>query len=1353
MERWVANKFGLFNFWYYEEEEFQLSDGKIIFRGSNGSGKSVTTQSFIPLLLDGDKRPNRLDPFGSNARKIENYLLVDEDEEDRISYLYLEFKKPQANTYITIGMGLRARKGKKLESWYFILKDGRRVNKEVKLYKFSGQKFPLTSKQFENVLGEGNVFTTSQQEYMQKVNEHLFGYSDIDNYKDLLNLLIQLRSPKLSKDFKPTVIYEILKESLNTLSDYDLRAMAEAMDNMDSLNTKLEELRNAIESGNKIKKSLDKYNIKELYNKSYNYSVKAKEMEKLKASITKLKLEYEEKSNRVHSDNEKLKEMNMQLQSAQLKEKELEDNDGFKLRDKITNEENLLKNLEENHLKKKEQSKEKFNTRIDKENKFKKADEGIYKNIKKFNEELDEEEFYKNECYFQHGENLKNIINEKEEYDINYILESVNEHDNLVRSAYNLIVEYESKNNELNHYEEKRDNQLRLVKTKEEKFNETTEYLTNIKSEYIEKINVYINKVVELKIEPDKLTELMKYINEIYEIRNCTIVQDTIKEVGQNIKYDFDEYKLKLEHQISVLKENILELDKKINELVNCEELIDEDENVIKVKKYLKDANIPFEDFYKCINFKNKIDNDIRNNIEGSLFNMGIINSIIVPAKYKEKALNILQGNTYKVVFSDLEEEEKNVFSYFKIEESEFNNIYKEDVTSILKAISTEGKRNGRTYLSIENGFGIGIINGETSKKYVSKYIGIESREHYRKLRINELEIEKEILTKESNKISYSKEILEKRKNTLLNEISEFPKTTDIEENINLIDSCFKELEKEKNELMAIDEKLLEIKDHLDKLNINIFEATEYIKIPKNKSSYEEVMDKINTYRTIINKLKDLYKNIFYDKKTLKDLEDQIEEINYDLDTINWEISEVKDRINEKKNLIQSYKETLKSLDLGEIEKEFEIVTEIVTTYPKKINEKIKLISREETIMTGINKEIIKGEENLIKEHEILNALEEVLNNELKLKYVKEVSELDFKASLKWILNNYDSFKVGNENTLSQLFTTVNNYAGNLSDYNIRVEDIFNNYVEREDNIINDIYIKGSRVDVRVKYNKKDISIYELIDYIENAVEDHNILISSKEREVFEETLINTLSTKINAKIHKAKGWVSQIDELMRNMDTSNGFKLFLKWIPKRAESESELDIRELTEILSTPDFMTEDQREKVSNHFKEKLKKQMRIAKETGSSKVYQSIIKEVLDYRQWFEFELSCSKPLERKKELTNNEFFKLSGGEKAMSMYIPLFAAVNARYNSADKKDCPRIIALDEAFAGVDEENISNMFTLIEGLNLDYVLNSQALWGTYESVKNLSIYELIRQGEDLVLPIKYYWNGKVKTMEMDV
>ena len=85
-DRWIANKFGLFDFWYYDEEEVELSNGKIIFRGTNGSGKSVTTQSFIPLLLDGDKRPSRLDPFGSSPRKIETNLILNVEWNAKLDY-------------------------------------------------------------------------------------------------------------------------------------------------------------------------------------------------------------------------------------------------------------------------------------------------------------------------------------------------------------------------------------------------------------------------------------------------------------------------------------------------------------------------------------------------------------------------------------------------------------------------------------------------------------------------------------------------------------------------------------------------------------------------------------------------------------------------------------------------------------------------------------------------------------------------------------------------------------------------------------------------------------------------------------------------------------------------------------------------------------------------------------------------------------------------------------------------------------------------------------------------------------------------------------------------------------------
>lgn len=79
---WQLNRIGSLDFWYYDEQEFDFLDGRMLLRGANGSGKSVTMQSFIPLLLDGNLRPERLDPFGSRARKMENYLLEEGDERE-----------------------------------------------------------------------------------------------------------------------------------------------------------------------------------------------------------------------------------------------------------------------------------------------------------------------------------------------------------------------------------------------------------------------------------------------------------------------------------------------------------------------------------------------------------------------------------------------------------------------------------------------------------------------------------------------------------------------------------------------------------------------------------------------------------------------------------------------------------------------------------------------------------------------------------------------------------------------------------------------------------------------------------------------------------------------------------------------------------------------------------------------------------------------------------------------------------------------------------------------------------------------------------------------------------------------
>ena len=75
MERWQMNRLGFVNFWVYDIEEFPIYGGRLLLRGANGSGKSITTQSFIPYILDGNRLPSRLDPFGGKERKMDYYLI------------------------------------------------------------------------------------------------------------------------------------------------------------------------------------------------------------------------------------------------------------------------------------------------------------------------------------------------------------------------------------------------------------------------------------------------------------------------------------------------------------------------------------------------------------------------------------------------------------------------------------------------------------------------------------------------------------------------------------------------------------------------------------------------------------------------------------------------------------------------------------------------------------------------------------------------------------------------------------------------------------------------------------------------------------------------------------------------------------------------------------------------------------------------------------------------------------------------------------------------------------------------------------------------------------------------------
>jgi len=236
----------------------------------------------------------------------------------------------------------------------------------------------------------------------------------------------------------------------------------------------------------------------------------------------------------------------------------------------------------------------------------------------------------------------------------------------------------------------------------------------------------------------------------------------------------------------------------------------------------------------------------------------------------------------------------------------------------------------------------------------------------------------------------------------------------------------------------------------------------------------------------------------------------------------------------------------------------------------------------------------------------------------------------------------------------------------------------------------------------------------------------------------------------IRGRIQRAEHWVEAMNKLMDERDTSSGLRFRIRWKPLTAESEEEMDTQSLVNLLKMdPRLLHEQQMTEITQHFRAKIERAKQQLEIKGFGESFHQIIKQVLDYRQWFEFKLMYFKEGESWKELTDRAFNKFSGGEKAMAMYIPLFSAAYSRYSDAHP-DAPRIITLDEAFAGVDENNIRDMFDLLEKLELNYIMNSQALWGDYDTVSHLAIAELVRpKNAPYVSVIRYKWDGKVRSL----
>ena len=252
-ERWKPLRAGLVDMFYYDQEEFWFHDGRLLLRGNNGTGKSKVLALTLPFLLDGDLAPHRVEPDGDRQKRMEWNLLLGgrHPSPERLGYTWLEFGRRSADgteEFCTIGCGLKAVTGRGIaRHWFFVT--SQRPGAELQL--LPGSRVPLTREKLREQIGQHGFVYDRAADYRRAVDEHLFGLGP-HRYEALVNLLVQLRQPQLSKKPDEKLLSRALTEALPPLSPGLVTTVAEAFRGLDDERDALRSLRRGSGGGDRI---------------------------------------------------------------------------------------------------------------------------------------------------------------------------------------------------------------------------------------------------------------------------------------------------------------------------------------------------------------------------------------------------------------------------------------------------------------------------------------------------------------------------------------------------------------------------------------------------------------------------------------------------------------------------------------------------------------------------------------------------------------------------------------------------------------------------------------------------------------------------------------------------------------------------------------------------------------------------------------------------------------------------------------------------------------------------------------------------------------------------------------------
>ena len=255
---------------------------------------------------------------------------------------------------------------------------------------------------------------------------------------------------------------------------------------------------------------------------------------------------------------------------------------------------------------------------------------------------------------------------------------------------------------------------------------------------------------------------------------------------------------------------------------------------------------------------------------------------------------------------------------------------------------------------------------------------------------------------------------------------------------------------------------------------------------------------------------------------------------------------------------------------------------------------------------------------------------------------------------------------------------------------------------------------------------------------IDTDLSERDRLLAEEEQKLFEQFLEGETHEHLRERLNEAHEMVDKMNAQLARRSTAGGMVLRLAWKPDASAPAGTVEALDL--LLRSASLLAQSEREALSTFLRRRLDAAR--ASEAGGS--LEARMMSALDYRAWYQFTVEQRTSTGAWKPLTKKVHGTGSGGQKAVMLHLPLFAAAAAFYESA-RAPAPRLVLLDEAFAGIDRPMRAKLMGLLAEFDLDFVMTSFEEWGFYAELDGIATYQLTREpGFPAVLAERFVWDG---------